>query len=194
MKTYDTSALIEELQAILRSQLEQIHALRALPMERLRERPAPERWSLAEIVQHMVLTSGHYHRELERVYADGNNDLRFRTAYRPGQLGQWFTEGMRPKPNGAIGWKMRTLGRFEPKTLEATDPFKEFEGILHGFMGLLERARTRGLEGVKVMSTLGPIIRFKVGDAFRFPIAHQERHFLQIERTLEALNAGGSNG
>ena len=51
----------------------------------------------------------------------------------------------------------------------------------------LERARTRGLEGEKVTSTLGPILRFKVGDAFRFPIAHHQRHMLQIERVLEVV-------
>jgi hypothetical protein len=43
------------------------------------------------------------------------------------------------------------------------------------------------LEGEKVTSTLGPILRFKVGDAFRFPIAHQQRHMLQIERVLEEV-------
>ena len=37
---------------------------------------------------------------------------------------------------------------------------------------------------MKVTSSLGPIIRFKVGDAFRFPVAHQQRHFLQIERLV----------
>ncbi len=38
---------------------------------------------------------------------------------------------------------------------------------------------------MKVTSSLGPIIRFKAGDAFRFPVAHQQRHFLQIERLVK---------
>lgn len=35
---------------------------------------------------------------------------------------------------------------------------------------------------MRVVSSLGPMIRFKADDAFRFSVAHQERHFLQIER------------
>jgi hypothetical protein len=50
------------------------------------------------------------------------------------------------------------------------------------------------LDGAKVTSTLGPILRFKVGDAFRFPLAHQERHMLQIERTLAALGVPETEG
>ena len=49
---------------------------------------------------------------------------------------------------------------------------------------LLEAARTTDLNAMKVASSLGPIIRFKAGDAFRFPVAHQQRHFLQLERAL----------
>ncbi|MEO5584289.1 MAG: hypothetical protein ABIQ75_02450, partial [Flavobacteriales bacterium] len=42
-------------------------------------------------------------------------------------------------------------------------------------------------ESPRITSTLGPVLRFKIGDAFRFMIAHQERHFLQIERSLQAV-------
>ncbi len=51
-------------------------------------------------------------------------------------------------------------------------------------MALLEIAKRTDLNVMRITSSLGPIIRFKAGDAFRFPIAHQVRHFLQLERTL----------
>ncbi|MEO8734696.1 MAG: hypothetical protein ABI373_10230, partial [Flavobacteriales bacterium] len=54
---------------------------------------------------------------------------------------------------------------------------------------LLEKALSQGLEGPRITSTLGPVLRFKIGDAFRFTIAHQERHFLQIERALKAVGS-----
>jgi hypothetical protein len=84
---------------------------------------------------------------------------------------------------------MKTMAMFEPRNVSTTGmkALNEFEAICHSFIGLLERARTRGLEGEKVTSTLGPILRFKVGDAFRFPIAHQQRHMLQIERVLDEV-------
>ena len=142
-----------------------------------------------EVLQHMNLSSGHYLRILQGLYGDENNNLRFRTSFTPGRWGDYFARAMQPRPDGAIGWRMRTMDRFTPTPVqvEATKALDVFEAMCHGFIGLLERARTRGLEGEKVTSTLGPILRLKVGDAFRFPIAHQTRHFLQIERTLDVV-------
>jgi hypothetical protein len=190
MESLETRTLVDTLQAELRRQLESCSQLRLLPLDELHTGPAPKRWSVMEVVQHMNLSSGHYHKRLQKLYADENNGLRFRTRYTPGRWGDYSTKAMDPKADGTISWRMRTMAMFEPRNvansgLQALD---EFEAMLHGFMGLLERARTRGLEGEKVTSTLGPILRFKAGDAFRFPIAHQTRHFLQIERTLEDLD------
>ncbi|MBL7982210.1 MAG: DinB family protein [Flavobacteriales bacterium] len=193
MPTLDTRTLIDALQQQLRVQLAHVDALLDLPTERLLKRPAPDRWSVMEVVQHMNLSSGHYHRLLQRLYANENNGLRFRSTFTPGLLGQYSVNAMTPKSNGDIPMRMRTLRMFDPARTapvnadDALAPLLRFREMLHGFMGLLERARTRGLEGEKVTSTLGPIIRFKAGDAFRFPIAHQERHFLQIDRVLKEV-------
>ncbi len=193
MPTLDTRTLIDALQQQLRAQLAHVDALLDLPTERLLKRPAPDRWSVMEVVQHMNLSSGHYHRLLQRLYANENNGLRFRSTFTPGLLGQYSVNAMTPRPNGDIPMRMRTLRMFDPARTapvnadDALAPLLRFREMLHGFMGLLERARTRGLEGGKVTSTLGPIIRFKAGDAFRFPIAHQERHFLQIDRVLKEV-------
>lgn len=189
MEALETRTLISDLQATLHKQLQRCTELRQLPLELLQRRPVPKRWSVLEVVEHMNLSSGHYHDRLQRIYADENNHLRFRTTFTPGAWGQRMMNTMQPKSDGRIPWKMPTMGKFEPHVTEhrILRPLDDFETMLNGFIGLLERARTRGLEGEKVVSTLGPILRFKVGDAFRFPIAHQERHMLQIEHTLERL-------
>lgn len=189
MEKQDTRHLIDELQRTLRAQLEQLDAWAELPEALLRQRPSPDRWSALEIMEHMNLSSGHYYRRLERLYADENNGLRFRTLYSPGRWGEFSVKAMQPRADSSIGWRMRTMAMFEPKLGPNTEvrAMENLRAMLQGFIGLLERARTRGLEGKKVTSTIGPILRFKAGDAFRFPIAHQERHFLQIERTLAQL-------
>lgn len=189
MDVLDTRDLIATLQTDLRHQLDRCATLRTNPLERLHQRPGPKRWSVMEVLRHMVLSSGHYHARLERLYADENNGLRFRTVFKPGRWGELATKAMAPKADGRIGWRMKTLGMFEPRGVATTgwQALDEFEALCHGFIGLLERARTRGLEGEKVTSTLGPILRFKAGDAFRFPVAHQARHWSQIDRTLAGV-------
>jgi hypothetical protein len=193
MPTLDTRTLIDGLQQHLRTQLARTETLLDLPTERLLKQPAPDRWSVMEVVQHMNLSSGHYYRILQRLYANENNGLRFRSTFSPGLLGEYCVRSMTPKPSGDIPMRMRAMRMFDPARtapVSAADPLAPMlrcREMLQGFMGLLERARTRGLEGEKVTSTLGPIIRFRTGDAFRFPIAHQERHFLQIDRVLEKV-------
>lgn len=187
--TYLTTDLIDGLQRSLRRQLEQLDALRRLPLDVLRTRPTPKRWSVLEVVEHMLLSSGHYHRRVARLFADPDSGLRPSPRFTPGRWGHKFTEGMRPGPEGGIANPMRTLWFFEPKPAQAVglDTLDRFEDMARSFIRLLEEARTRGLEGPRVTSTLGPLFRFKVGDAIAFPVAHQERHFLQIERTLAAV-------
>lgn len=186
MEAIDTRDLIDTLQAELRRQLLRCAELRDLPLEHLHLRPDPKRWSAMEVVQHMNLSSGHYHKRLQKLYADENNGLRFRSTYTPGRWGDFSTKAMDPREDGTIGWRMKTMAMFEPRNVSTSGlkALDDHESMLHGFIGLLERARSRGMEGEKITSTLGPILRFKAGDAFRFPIAHQTRHWLQIERTL----------
>jgi hypothetical protein len=190
----ETQALINDLQRSVEGQLARCEELRSIPVQLLKRRPDPKRWSVLEVIQHMNLSSGIYYRGLRDLYADPKSGLHLSTEYIPGRWGDLSTKAMRPGSDGRISWKMRTMGMFEPRTAhtEGLAALDGFVGMLKGFLELLELARAKGLEGGKVTSSLGPILRFKAGDAFRFPIAHQERHMLQVERTLKAvLEASG---
>jgi len=48
----------------------------------------------------------------------------------------------------------------------------------------LNTAKKFDLNAVKVGISIAPIIKLKLGDVFRFMIAHQVRHILQAERAL----------
>lgn len=191
MERHSTSGLINELQTVLTEQIEKVVELRTLDELVLSTRPAAERWSVLEIAEHMNLSSGHYFKLLRKVYSDPGSSLQLKEYFVPGRFGEMSVKAMRPTQEGTINWKMRTLGIFEPRTAarKGMAALDELRSMLEGFHDLLEKARTRGIEGEKITSTLGPILRFRTGDAFRFPIAHQQRHFLQIDRTLEVIRS-----
>ena len=181
-----THELINELRSTLDHQLARSEELRSYPIALLRTRPEPKRWSVMEVIEHMNLSSGVYYRGLRELYTDPASGLRLTPAFNPGRWGEMSTKAMRPGADGTISWKMRTMGMFEPRTKDTQGwtALDGFQSMLRGLIELLEIAKVRGLEGGKVTSSLGPILRFKAGDAFRFPIAHQERHMLQVDRTL----------
>lgn len=187
----DKQRMIDELAATLRAQMERARQVQGLPEARLRHRPAEGQWNALEIFAHMVLSSGLYERGLRKVFAERAHTLADAPEFKPGLLGEWFTSGMRPKPDGRIAWKMKTLKIFDPArqqgaSLESIDAFIR---LCTGLLELLEQARHTDLGRMKVVSSLGPVIRFKAGDALRFPVAHQERHFLQLERVLASAKA-----
>jgi len=178
--------LIDELQATVRGQIARAKEIAALPAERLMHRPAPGQWNVLEVFEHMNLSSGIYVRGLKQVFDAKAAALKPNSIFRPGLLGDYFTKGMLPKPGGAIRNRMKTMRMFDPPrnkgaSLKSIDAFVE---MCEEQLRLLDRARSTDLNRMRVTSSLGPIIRFKAGDAFRFPIAHQVRHLLQIERLL----------
>lgn len=185
----DKQKMIDELAASLHAQVERARQLRTLSEQQLRHRPAQGQWNVLEVFAHMVLSSGIYERGLRSVFDKKADALPDAPDFKPGLLGEWFTSGMRPKPGGRIAWKMKTLKIFDPAkqhgaSMESIDAFIR---LCTSLLELLERARRTDLGRMKVVSSLGPVIRFKAGDAFRFVVAHQERHFLQIGRLLAAV-------
>lgn len=191
MEKLHTMKLIDELQAALAQQIAIVKQLQETDGTELKLRPDPDRWSVLEIAEHMNLSSGHYFKLLKKVYSDPRSRIESREYFEPGRFGEMGVKAMRPTGEGKINWKMKTLGIFEPRTASTKGKaaLHELRSMLEGFVDLLEKARSRGLEGERITSTLGPILRFKIGDAFRFPIAHQQRHFLQIDRTLQQLRS-----
>ena len=54
-------------------------------------------------------------------------------------------------------------------------------------LSYLETAKNKNLDKIKTKTTL-PILKFKLGDTFRFIIHHNERHIVQAKRVLNSLN------
>lgn len=178
--------MIDELRTAVCAQCDRTLAVQQLPSERLLYRPAPDAWNVLEVFEHLNLSSGIYVRGLEEVFANKAKHLKANPMFSPGLMGNWFTNGLRPSANGRIRWKMRTIKMFDPALQRGAtlQDIEDFVALCNRLLVLLDQARMTDLNRLKVTSSLGPLIRFKAGDALRFPIAHQARHFIQIETIL----------
>ena len=186
-KPMDSRSLIEDLQATLREQLRRAEQLEVLTHDRLEQRPMPDAWSVLEIVEHLNILSGQYLRRLRKAYA-GSGIFR-KDPFLPGRWNTPIHTAQRHMPTGRIPGPMRTLWFFDPKAAHAKgrQSLQDFRALLDEQAVLLDKALARGIEGPRITSTIGPILRFKIGDSFRFMIAHQQRHFLQIDRALATV-------
>lgn len=184
----DTRKLLQELRVVVEEQQQRARAIRAMDPRRLQHRTAPDQWTVLEVFEHLVLSSGVYARGLHRAFEKDRPPKPFDPHFSPGLLGNYFTRGMLPDASGRLRFRMRTMRMFDPAkqtgaTLASVD---RFIALCDDLLGLLAEAEGRNLNKLKVVSSLGWIVQFRAGDAFRFPIAHQQRHFLQIERILGA--------
>lgn len=182
-----TEQLIEDLEHAIAEQRARAVEIAAMPAEVVLHRPDDGAWNVLEVLEHLNLSSGIYVRGLEKVFARSAHRYRANQDFKPGWLGDYFTKGMEPRPDGAIRWRMRTMRMFDPGRQHGAShaSLDRFVDLCDRFRTLLSTARATDLNAMRLASSLGPIIRFKAGDALRFPVAHQRRHFLQIERLLD---------
>jgi hypothetical protein len=57
----------------------------------------------------------------------------------------------------------------------------------HTLLNLLEQAKRKDIGSIRTPISISRFIRLKTGDTFRFLIAHEQRHFVQIDNTLEQV-------
>jgi hypothetical protein len=183
MKKVQASSLLETLQADTRQIMLRLAYLKQLPQNRLTQQPAPGRWSVAQVLEHLNTYGRFYLPKLEQAIA--NSKTSAAEHFTPGWLGGYFTKSMMPKPDGSIPNKMKTFKAHDPlPTIDAAKALQEFERQEVWLLELLNKAQQVNINRIRIPVSISPFIKLKMGDVFGFIIAHHQRHFVQIENTL----------
>jgi hypothetical protein len=94
---------------------------------------------------------------------------------------------MMPKNVYEVKNKMKTMKNYRPdRGVSVEGVFKEFKEHQHKMLQLLEMARKRNLEQIRIPTTISKMIRLKLGDVFRFLVAHEQRHMIQARNAIKA--------
>lgn len=151
----------------------------------LRNRPANSNWNALDCVDHLNRTYDWYLPQIDKSLSEAKPVQNDSLSYQPGYMGTKMTEGSQPT-QGKIRFKMKTFKKFEPNTdhLEAEEVLNTFRRNQDQFCVFIKKAERLNLGKIRVTSAIGPILRFKLGDCFRFLLAHNERHLLQCNRIL----------
>lgn len=158
------------------------------PATQLAKRPSPEKWSVLDTLEHLNLYGDFYLPLFEQTIERGvRRGLQARTTYNPGWLGSYFAHSMRPK-EGKISNQMKTFKSKDPVLTSVPDNvIDRFREQQQRMRHILERAQRTDIQKLRIPTTLGSFPKIRLGDGFDFFIAHEERHMLQIQRTLESL-------
>lgn len=185
MQKFNSEELLLQLQSTVRSHIAAATRLKQEDPAFLLEQPAAGRWSVIQVVQHLN-TYGEFY--LPAIRKALQQSAPARPYFKPGWLGNYFTRMISPDAVGNIGKKMKAAPRHCPSFHADAQPvialFLQQQYVL---LELLEKARSKDLTGIRTPISIASFVSLRLGDTFRFLVAHQERHFIQIERTLQLV-------
>ena len=183
--------LLEQLQTDVREVLLQAQQLQHLPNHILTREPAPGKWSIAQVLEHLNFYSRHYILAIEHKLHLHQTEPQVK--FTPGWLGNYFTNLMKPGADNTISKKMKSPKNALPSVQpDAKLVLDEFINHQHHLLNLLQLAKTADLNSIRIPTSLSKFIALKLGDTFRFFVAHEQRHLIQIKNVLMSINSGMS--
>ncbi|OEK05838.1 DinB family protein [Roseivirga misakiensis] len=146
------------------------------------------KWSILQCLKHMSFAIEVYNKNIKEALDSGRHKVpapNFKSHWK----GDMFTKMISPKPNGEVSRPMRTFSSMNPvQILNPEIVVNEFFTLYEEFGALIERSAEYNLNSIKINTALGPLVKLRLGDAYRFVIGHAERHLVQLKRIKASLN------
>lgn len=154
-----------------------------LSSDQLNWKPNEAVWSIAQCLDHLVVTNNLYFENVQKV-VDGTHQNNFfsRIPFGVDLIGFVMKKVLSPdwKP------KMKTLKMFEPTYSEiAGNDLENFSKNQSRFIGLMESSRNLDHKNIKVAEPISVAINLRLIDAFEILVVHERRHFDQAKRVME---------
>jgi len=160
-----------------------------LPDARWKSRPGAQRWSAAECIEHLNLTSRAYVPLLRRALESASRSAVAPSHHRRDFLGWLFSNMVGPLwtiGKRRVG-RVKTTGEFVPKvTPGRMQALAEFDRLQDELIAITRQAEYYPLSQIKIVSPFGGRIRYNVYSALRILPRHQDRHLEQAEEAATA--------
>ena len=148
--------------------------------------PMPDKWSVAQILEHLNSYGRIYLPQIDKAISvsQSNRDAWFNSGF----LGNYFTNMMKPKNVFEVKNKMKAFKSHSPENkLNAGKVLDEFVEQQHKLLQLLEMSKLKNLNTIRIPLSVSKLVKLKLGDTFRFLIAHEQRHFIQARNALKTI-------
>lgn len=166
------------LRAANRAVIDRIRdAVSGLSPDALARRPATGGWSIAEVLEHLIVSADSYVEAVSPL-VDGRSSPASdeSTMWKPSLMGGLLVRSFRSPRKLPAPKRYKPGPSPRPRVLEEFVKRQEDVGRLLTEAGALEWRR------VRMRSPVMPIVRMNLGDALAVLVTHAERHAAQIER------------
>ena len=140
-------------------------------------RPPEGGWSIAQVLEHLIITDQSYVDALSEILPRAKPSA---TSYewRPSLIGGFLTRSQMPDSKT----KMTTPPRWRPGPEARANVLESYIQVREQLIGLVQSADGKDLRRTKLGSPAAKWTRMNVGDAFMTLVVHTQRHIRQIER------------
>jgi DinB family protein len=186
MAKFKSEDLLKELTQDIRRVKECAEFFAAADKNKLVYSPEKGKWSVVQVLEHLNAYNRHYLPAIEKQLSVVTHTTN--AWFTSGFWGEKFTKMMKPKNVYEIKNKMKTQKAYAfPNSLNVDTVLKEFIAGQDKFLQLLELAKGKDIGGMHIPITLTSLIKLKLGDTFRFLVAHEQRHMIQARNTLKTV-------
>jgi hypothetical protein len=188
MQTYNSGKLIQQLQ----QQTENLLNIATQQWQMtnpaiFKQQPAPGAWSAMQCLGHLNAYGDYYLPAIQKAIAVAKQKGKTASAiFKPGWLGNYFTNLMMPNEQGVPTKKMKAPKNYITTNEGDSDcTIAKFIDQQEKMLLLLEEAKQVNLN-IRIPISIAKFIQLKLGDVFMFLIAHSLRHVKQAERAIAA--------
>lgn len=186
MAKFKTEDLINELKGDVHKIIASAEQMRGADKAKLIYQCDKNSWSVVQVIEHLNSYSRYYLTQIDRALSE-MNDTR-NAWFNTGFWGDYFTKMMKPTNVFEVKNRMKAMKKYTfPNSLNVNSVFDEFMKHQEKLLQLLDASKDRDLNSIKVPITMSKYIKFKLGDTFRFLIAHEQRHMVQARNTMRKV-------
>ncbi|MDB5252079.1 MAG: DinB family protein [Flaviaesturariibacter sp.] len=148
--------------------------------------PSEGKWSIVQILEHLNAYGRYYLPAVEHALTE---KVTGKAAwFNSGFWGDYFTKSMKPTNVYEVKNKMKAMKAYSfSNSLNVDTVQKEFNEQQDKLKDLLAKAGYVDLNAIRIPITLTKLVKLKLGDVFRFLIAHEQRHMVQARNTLNTV-------
>ncbi|MBS1934437.1 MAG: DinB family protein, partial [Bacteroidetes bacterium] len=141
-----------------------------LSNEELKLKPAPDKWSICEVFEHLLITQDIYFKLiLPKIAGAPDKDAEI---HKSSIIGNFVYMQIKPKPDGSV-FKLPA-----PKILYPTNNETDAHLVINNFLqqldvlhDILQHASTKDIQRIKIPFAVASFIKLRLGDSLRFLIA-----------------------
>lgn len=157
-----------------------------ISLEQLNWKPSPGAWSIAQCLDHLVVSHNTYFPDLKKI-TEGSYKMNFWERYSPfsGAWGRILKDQLQEQ----VRRKMRAPKIIQPSSSKMNiELLEDYYKNLDIFLDYISNCRNIDIDKIIINSPTIPIVTYTLRDAFQFLIQHEHRHINQAIRVKSDEN------